>query len=64
MLKHNECELGKKAHDDEREIKRTDQEGKDESPYREIRFPHFDNDDSEYRHGYCESISIDFLLKK
>jgi hypothetical protein len=32
--------------------KRTDEEGKDESPYREIRLPHLDNDDTEHKHGY------------
>jgi hypothetical protein len=34
------------------ETKRTDQEGDDEAPYREICFPHFDNDDTEHEHGY------------
>ena len=36
----------------EDETKHTDQEGEDESPYREICLPNLDSDDTEYKHGH------------
>ena len=32
--------------------KHTDQEGEDESPYREIRIPHLDSNDTEHKHNH------------
>ena len=52
MLKYTaNVKLGKKAQN-EGEAKHTDQEGEDESPYREFRFPHLDSNDTEHEHKY------------
>ena len=50
MLKHNECETREEMTKDA--IKRTDQDGKGEPPYREICLPHLNDDDTEQKRGY------------
>ena len=53
MLKHEERGTQEeKPATRKGEIKRTDQEGEDKSPYRQICPPHLDNDDTEHKHGY------------
>ena len=43
---------GKKAQNGDGGAKHTDQEGEDESPYREIRIPHLDSNDTEHEHNH------------
>jgi len=35
-------------------LKRTDNEGKHETPYGEMRVPHLDGNDAKHKHGHCE----------
>ena len=55
MLKHDECEAEtseKKRTMKMNETRRTDQEGKEKSPYRQICLPHLDNDNAKHKHDY------------
>jgi len=42
--------------------KRTDKEGKHKTPYRELRLPHLDGNDSKHEHGHCKYYYHPFPL--